>query len=257
MAPRPFSCTPPPCACSSTASAAATSRLARAALISALGAARARSASARRTLRAMHLGCRAPLGPAAGALFGFPLGLLIVMSSACAAAAVAFSLGRLFRPRLRRWLEKRDALQRNFAFVDRTLADAGFRAMLLLRLIPAPPIVNYLYGCTRVGFPAYMCGTAMGTARDGGGRLLGRRRAQRPARRRRAARRHRRRHSRADRAGPSSPTWRVACSRPSGRSRRGRGQARRGRGGAVRRRRVLTGRRIDDAPTASQSALSG
>ena len=84
------------------------------------------------------------------------------MSSACAAAAVAFLLGRLFRPRLRRWLEKRDALQRNFAFVDRTLADAGFRAMLLLRLIPAPPIVNYLYGCTRVGFPAYMCGTAIG-----------------------------------------------------------------------------------------------
>ena len=81
----------------------------------------------------------AALGPAAGALFGFPLGLLIVMSSACAAAAVAFLLGRLFRPRLRRWLEKRDALQRNFAFVDRTLADAGFRAMLLLRLIPAPP----------------------------------------------------------------------------------------------------------------------
>ena len=104
----------------------------------------------------------AALGPAAGALFGFPMGLLIVMSSACAAAAVAFLLGRLFRPRLRRWLEKRDALQRNFAFVDRTLADAGFRAMLLLRLIPAPPIVNYLYGCTRVGFPAYMCGTAIG-----------------------------------------------------------------------------------------------
>ena len=45
----------------------------------------------------------AALGPAAGALFGFPLGLLIVMSSACAAAAVAFLLGRLFRPRLRRW----------------------------------------------------------------------------------------------------------------------------------------------------------
>jgi uncharacterized membrane protein YdjX (TVP38/TMEM64 family) len=88
---------------------------------------------------------------AAGALFGVPLGLLIVSLASNIGAAAAFLIARyLAREPVRRWLLSNPKLEA----VDRAVEEGGWKLVALLRLSPAVPfnIQNYLYGVTSLRF---------------------------------------------------------------------------------------------------------
>ena len=105
----------------------------------------------------------AALAPAAGVLFGTLFGVLIVLSAGTASAAVAFSLGRHFRERGLEKLSSRPRLEKPFSFIDRVITRGGFKAMLLLRLIPTPlPAINYAYGFTAIPFKSFVFASALG-----------------------------------------------------------------------------------------------
>ncbi len=96
---------------------------------------------------------------AAGALFGVPPGLLIVMVGATAGAAAAFYLGR--------WLG-RDAVHRLTRIrperFDERLERHGLWAVIVVRLIPLVPFtaVNYLAGLTALRLRDFLIGTVIG-----------------------------------------------------------------------------------------------
>ena len=120
------------------------------------------------------------LAPVAGALYGLPKALLVVLVAGVIAAAAAFSIGRKCRDRLVGWLEAMPSVQRRFAFMDRAITNGGFKALLLLRLVPTPvPALNYLYGITGVRMRDYvlatMIGNVPGTAAAVGGGVVGKR----------------------------------------------------------------------------------
>lgn len=106
----------------------------------------------------------AVLAPLSGVLFGIPFGVLLVLGSGSASAAISFLLARLvLRERLLARLQRSPALARKFGFLDRVLTKGGCRAMVLLRIMPTPlPVVNYLYGVTGLAFSDYMLGTILG-----------------------------------------------------------------------------------------------
>lgn len=89
----------------------------------------------------------AVLSLASGALFGFPLGVVLVSVASTIGASVAFLLSRwLFRE----WVEKRfDRLARE---VNHGFDREGTAYLLTLRLLPAIPFfaVNLLMGLTRI-----------------------------------------------------------------------------------------------------------
>lgn len=96
---------------------------------------------------------------AAGALFGVPLGLLVVMAGATGGAVAAFYLGR--------WLG-RDAVHRLTRIrterFDERLARRGLWTILILRLIPLVPFtaLNYLAGLTALRLRDFLIGTVIG-----------------------------------------------------------------------------------------------
>ncbi|MFH8630559.1 TVP38/TMEM64 family protein [Streptomyces lydicus] len=104
---------------------------------------------------------RPVLNLAAGALFGTAAGLGAALAGTVLGAALAFGLGRLLgqealRPLLRgRWL----------AAADRQLSEHGFRSMLAIRLFPGLPFcaTNYCAAVSRMGWPAYLLATALGS----------------------------------------------------------------------------------------------
>jgi len=101
------------------------------------------------------------LAPVAGALYPFPLAVMLVALAATAAAAMAFAIGRIGRQRMLSWLASSPALERQFSFIDRAITRGGFRAVFLLRLIPTPiPAVNFLYGLTGVPAAPYIAAAA-------------------------------------------------------------------------------------------------
>ncbi len=102
--------------------------------------------------------------PVAGACFGVGVGTLAVVGGGSVSAAIAFWVGRLFmRERLSLWLQSSSDNAKKFKYLDRAMTKGGFRAVLLLRLIPTPvPALNYLYGITGVGFAPYMIATILG-----------------------------------------------------------------------------------------------
>ena len=103
------------------------------------------------------------LAPIGGALYGFARGLAIVATASTAAAVAAFFIGRTFRERFTLRLRRSPAVSKQFAFIDRVIARGGFRALLLLRLIPTPiPAINFLYGLTSVAPHSYIVATAVG-----------------------------------------------------------------------------------------------
>ena len=96
---------------------------------------------------------------AAGALFGVPVALVVVLLGASCGAVVAFGLARLLG---------RDMVYRlvgaRAAHWDRQMARRGFWAVLAARLVPIVPFtaVNYLAGVTSLRLRDFMVGTVLG-----------------------------------------------------------------------------------------------
>ncbi|WP_233221063.1 TVP38/TMEM64 family protein [Streptomyces carminius] len=103
---------------------------------------------------------RPVLNLAAGALFGASLGTAAAVAGTVLGAGISFGLGRLLgqealRPLLRgRWLKAG----------DRQLSRHGFRAMLVVRVLPGMPfaVSNYGAAVSRVRWPAFLAATALG-----------------------------------------------------------------------------------------------
>ncbi|GAA1513017.1 TVP38/TMEM64 family protein [Dactylosporangium maewongense] len=96
---------------------------------------------------------------AAGALFGVPAGVAVVVSGAMLGAVAAFHLGRLLGRDSVRWLTggRIDRL-------DSLLAGNGLRTIVVARLIPIVPFtaVNYVAGLTSVRLRDFVLGTLVG-----------------------------------------------------------------------------------------------
>jgi uncharacterized membrane protein YdjX (TVP38/TMEM64 family) len=94
---------------------------------------------------------------AAGAIFGFGLGLAYVMIGAVISASLSFFISRYGA---RGAVERRLADSPRFQAIDRAVGDQGLRVVLLLRLSPVFPffLMNYALGLTRVQFVDYAMG---------------------------------------------------------------------------------------------------
>lgn len=122
---------------------------------------------------------RPVLNLAAGALFGAQWGTIGALVGTVAGAGISFGLGRLLgqeglRPLLRgRWLRAG----------DRQLSSRGFRAMLVLRLVPGVPFAASNYGAavSRMGWPAFLSATAVGSVPNTAAYVVAGSRAAEPA----------------------------------------------------------------------------
>ena len=96
------------------------------------------------------------LGISAGALFGLPLGLVLVFISAMAAALVMYGLARgLLRDRIRRLIAGRPRL----AAVDRLAGEQALRLNVLTRLSPLNyGLVCYTLAVGRTSLRTYLLG---------------------------------------------------------------------------------------------------
>ncbi|MEE1930707.1 VTT domain-containing protein [Streptomyces sp. TRM 70351] len=97
---------------------------------------------------------------AAGLLFGAAAGTAAALAGTVLGAALSFGLGRLLgREALRPLLRNR-----RLAAADRLLSRDGFRAVLVLRLLPGVPFAasNYAASVSRMRWPAIVTGTAVG-----------------------------------------------------------------------------------------------
>ena len=101
------------------------------------------------------------LNLAGGALFGSQLGLAAALAGTVLGAGVAFGLGRVLgqdalRPLLRGRLLKA---------ADGQLSRHGFRSMMAARLFPGVPFwaANYCAAVSRMGWPAFLLATALGS----------------------------------------------------------------------------------------------
>lgn len=103
------------------------------------------------------------LAALAGALFGIVPGFLLVLSCGVTSAALSFLIGRKFRGSFISMLENRPRTLEKFIWIDHMVTKGGFKALLLLRLVPTPfPALNYLYGVTSVKFVPYVLATLLG-----------------------------------------------------------------------------------------------
>ncbi|WP_298251298.1 TVP38/TMEM64 family protein [uncultured Arthrobacter sp.] len=99
------------------------------------------------------------LSIAAGVLFGFWTGLVLVYAAALLGAAAGFWLGRALG---------RDAVERltqaRVERVDAVLSSRGFIAVVGVRLVPVLPftVINYSAGLTSVRWWPYFLGTMVG-----------------------------------------------------------------------------------------------
>ena len=96
---------------------------------------------------------------AAGIVFGFWWGVLLVTVGSIIGATLAFLLGRrLGKDLVERFLGGR------LDKVDDALSDRGLKAVLIVRVIPVLPftLVNYSAGLTRVNRRDYALGTLIG-----------------------------------------------------------------------------------------------
>ncbi len=86
---------------------------------------------------------------AAGALFGFALGTVVVSIGSVLGATAAFVLGRTLA---RDWIRQRIEGWPRMRALDRALGARGFWVVLLTRLSPLFPfnLLNYAYGITAV-----------------------------------------------------------------------------------------------------------
>ena len=100
-----------------------------------------------------------PLAAAAGVAYPTKVALAVVLASSVTAACVAYYVGRT---RLRPRLDKRISKDRRLRAISAAVRDEGFAILLLLRMVPMPPAINYLYGAMAPKFPAYFLSTLLG-----------------------------------------------------------------------------------------------
>ncbi len=102
---------------------------------------------------------------AAGALFGVPLALAVVVSGAMVGALVAFGTARwLGRDTVERWTRRRPRTAIAYARTTDLLERRGLVAVLVLRLVPLVPFtaLNYLSGLSTVRLRDFIIGTLVG-----------------------------------------------------------------------------------------------
>jgi uncharacterized membrane protein YdjX (TVP38/TMEM64 family) len=94
---------------------------------------------------------------AAGALWGFSLGVVYAMTGAAVGASCAFLTARHV---VRRFVEQYVNRHPMLAAIDRAVESEGARLVLLLRLSPAVPYVllNYVLGISRLRFRDHAIG---------------------------------------------------------------------------------------------------
>ncbi len=95
----------------------------------------------------------------AGALWGWKAGLAYAMAGGMLGASLSYFLGRYLGEGLLERFGKAGAA------VRRQIERAGFRTMLIIRLIPGPPFAmwNYGAGVARFPFGIYFLATLLGT----------------------------------------------------------------------------------------------
>ena len=94
---------------------------------------------------------------AAGAMWGFWLGLLFAMTGAVSGSTCAFLGARsVLRGRVQTYVQRHPRL----AAIDRAVEQEGARLVLLLRLSPAVPFVllNYVLGVSRISLREHFVG---------------------------------------------------------------------------------------------------
>jgi uncharacterized membrane protein YdjX (TVP38/TMEM64 family) len=94
---------------------------------------------------------------AAGALWGFTLGVCYAMAGASLGASCAFLAGRYL---VRRFVEHYVNRHPTIAAIDRAVESEGARLVFLLRLSPAVPytLLNYVLGISRLRFRDHLVG---------------------------------------------------------------------------------------------------
>jgi uncharacterized membrane protein YdjX (TVP38/TMEM64 family) len=94
----------------------------------------------------------------AGVVFGVVMGSVYVLVGATLGAIAAFLVGRYLA---RGWVSRKIAGNSNFAAIDKAVAQAGFKIVLLTRLSPVFPfnLLNYAFGITGVGLKDYALGS--------------------------------------------------------------------------------------------------
>lgn len=97
----------------------------------------------------------------AGALFGVVWGSAYVSIGATLGATAAFLVGRYVA---RSWVAKKIERNARFAAIDRSVADEGWKIVLLTRLSPVFPftLLNYAFGLTRVKLLEYVLASWIG-----------------------------------------------------------------------------------------------
>ena len=92
-----------------------------------------------------------PLTFAAGALFGFWKGLILVSLSSTLGATCAFMVSRYL---VRKSIEKRVLKNKKFQSIDNEINEQGWKIVILARLSPIIPffLLNYALGITKIRF---------------------------------------------------------------------------------------------------------
>ncbi len=100
---------------------------------------------------------------AAGVLYGFVRGYLVVAVASLTAAVAAFLLAKsMLRPKVESWA----AQHPRFEAIREAISRQGMIVTLIVRLSPVFPfsLSNYLFGLTRVRFGPYMLANWLGMA---------------------------------------------------------------------------------------------
>src|SRR4029079_5606758 len=96
-----------------------------------------------------------------GFAFGLTVGSVTAWSGSLMGASAAFLTGRYFARDL---VESKLSGNPKFQALDRAVAGAGFKIVLLTRLSPLFPfnVLNYAFGLTGIGFRDYVLASAIG-----------------------------------------------------------------------------------------------
>ncbi len=102
-----------------------------------------------------------PLTLGAGALFGVPLGFVLVSLASTLGAMASFLIGRFAA---RGWIVTKVAGYPKFAAIDAAVGREGWKIIALLRLSPLFPfsLLNYALGLTHVKFRDYTIASWLG-----------------------------------------------------------------------------------------------
>jgi uncharacterized membrane protein YdjX (TVP38/TMEM64 family) len=94
-----------------------------------------------------------------GAVFGLPLGPLLVSLGSTLGAVLAFFVARYI---LKDWVEKR--FEQKLHIIHEGLRESGIYYILVLRLVPLFPffLVNILMGVSAISWKVFMLGTLLG-----------------------------------------------------------------------------------------------